>query len=119
MADREKLIAELANEIAHICPDLVDSSCGMNCCVSCLATKLDEAGYRKDVTDNNVGGKWIPVTERLPSKNQRVLACRTLNDGGFVFWAKQWDNKWFDMEWNCIRYGVTHWMPLPEPPKGE
>lgn len=118
MADREKLIAELANEIAHICPDLVDSSCGMNCCVSCLATKLDEAGYRKDVTDNNVGGKWIPVTERLPDSGKCVLIY---SEDGMVAEGSYtaYDKKWFLFRWSVKGQKVTHWMPLPTPPKGE
>lgn len=55
--------------------------------------------------------KWIPVTERLPEKLRFVL----------VF------SKFVKMETDCVSNdgnwystpGVTHWMPLPEPPKEE
>ena len=71
--------------------------------------------------------KWIPVTERLPRPYVDVIALRTdLLSGKYHVvgleyitlhgeenlpgWSKDhmtWKNK------------VTHWMPLPESPKGE
>ena len=74
----------------------------------------DAAGLRKEITRLQEATKWIPVTERLPEKEKRVVAYK-----GYSFLAKIVGNQWFDVEWNCYRYGVTHWMPLPEPPKGE
>lgn len=57
--------------------------------------------------------KWIPVTERLPKRGQEVIVAsyRTIKPVVFTmyFWDKEHDN-WV---------GITHWMPLPEPPKGE
>jgi len=54
--------------------------------------------------------KWIPVTERLPKEEKTVLAFGTL---GVAWLDWRHDNKW------CCYGGVTHWMPLPEPPKEE
>ena len=57
--------------------------------------------------------RWIPVTERLPENDTRVLICyedQVGNKGQDT--DRVHGNRW-------IRYGrhVTHWMPLPEPPK--
>lgn len=75
-------------------------------------------------TDNNVGHKWVPVTERLPDKYQLVLAvCKN----GKIFVGEYVDLGWRTL-WRIrtardstkeITWIVTHWMPLPEPPKGE
>ena len=63
---------------------------------------------------------WIPVTERLPKKPKNYPNCKlreyyflvTLETNAVVCREYDFDNK----RWpGTIR--VTHWMPLPEPPK--
>lgn len=75
-------------------------------------------------TDNNVGHKWIPVTERLPEANGYYLCLVCVSAVNqrkeyrrmILFWE---DNLWIDMA-NCFRTKKPlYWMPLPEPPKGE
>lgn len=68
------------------------------------------------VTDINVENKWIPVTERLPQVGERVLTT----DGSAVFEAyMSISNKWVRGQYVWWEDGaVTHWMPLPKPPKG-
>ena len=57
--------------------------------------------------------KWIPVTERLPDNFERVLIASGINvDTG---WYRARDNEWISEGY--IGLVVTHWMPLPEPPK--
>ena len=77
--------------------------------------------------------EWIPVTERLPDETGRYLAVkkRIAPDelGGnrtdivilrfFVcdgFRMPTHIPDWINKE---INEEVTHWMPLPQPPKGE
>ena len=77
------------------------------------------------VTDTNVG-KWIPVTERLPEKHDRylVLTPSPFGHKAYTPWLAWYEPEvgFFDSD---PEYGdlemddVTHWMPLPEPPKGE
>lgn len=59
--------------------------------------------------------RWIPVTERVPSDD--VPSARYL-----CFWngsirvCKYWrTRKCFELMGKVVK--VTHWMPLPEPPK--
>ena len=60
--------------------------------------------------------RWIPVTERLPKAYTDVLAYRKSGcevecciDIHSNFWLKD----------PTSEHIVTHWMPLPEAPKGE
>lgn len=60
--------------------------------------------------------EWIPVTKRLPEDYATVLAY----DGSSVEPSLYSSKRGF---WTYDQYesdyisGVTHWMPLPEPPK--
>ena len=63
-----------------------------------------------------VHGVWIPVTERLPEELQPVLVC-LISKVRVVAWYS--DEEW-TVSWSGAPVrGVTHWMPLPEAPKGE
>ena len=72
---------------------------------------------------------WISVKERLPPHNHDVLvyrpdmAMKILVDNYYGYYGED------DAEWHegWAKYGkdihnnplITHWMPLPEMPKGE
>lgn len=70
--------------------------------------------------------KWIPVSERLPmeepdgrhsaSKMVLVYAYNGYSDR-FASTDITVDGKWYD--YSEPEFEVTHWMPLPEPPKSE
>ena len=80
-------------------------------------------GYEKGYADAKP--KWIPVTERLPEDDEIVLiACKI--GKMFVGYHKHlfpgcevWRILTARDSTKKITYTVTHWMPLPEPPKGE
>ena len=70
--------------------------------------------------------KWISVTERLPDEDGSYLVTTTT---GAVTTARYYVSKTFpatkllpeytsQAKWQSNR-DVTHWMPLPEPPKEE
>ena len=71
-------------------------------------------GYEKGYEDGKP--KWIHVTERLPEDICPVLVA--FADCPVAMLGRYQDSKWW-WEHNSIafRNEVTHWMPLPEPPK--
>ena len=69
--------------------------------------------------------EWIPVEDRLPEEGEYVLCIlKGFNYGGkiqvckFVPADKFKDKPYFEHFRNGFP-SVTHWMPLPQPPKGE
>ena len=73
--------------------------------------------------------EWISVKDKLPPYNRNVLvyrpnmAMKILVDNYYGYYGED------DAEWHegWAKYGkdihnnplITHWMPLPQPPKGE
>ena len=63
--------------------------------------------------------RWIPVTERLPEKNDQWVLCLCVSGAievlKFDYTMWNWDAQY---PGRCYMENyVTHWMPLPEPPK--
>ena len=69
-------------------------------------------------TDNNDGSKWIPISERLP-KHEDVALCLITNGRQDILQFDEVENLWVGQQWAYRRHAVTHWMPMPEAPKGE
>ena len=79
--------------------------------------------------------RWISVSEKLPDQDGNYLVfqkyfygtcittLRFAKDGRKVDrydFEREWKNVWYryDSEWGHITIdNITHWMPLPEPPK--
>ena len=58
---------------------------------------------------------WIPVTERMPDDGETVLTYK--NGIIEVQMYEKMRNGWLSGNWFWSMATVTHWMPLPEPPK--
>lgn len=122
IGEREKRqVVELANDLDRILHKYVDISprqyaskefseryrdMGIDIDLVGITTDLLNEGYRKQ-------SGWISVEERLPERGESVL----------VYSSK--DNPIVECR-DLVTYmrmgnyaGVTHWMPLPEPPKGD
>ena len=56
--------------------------------------------------------EWIPVDDRLPESFESVLVFR---DGKITIDHHE-ENGWFAYDFNGKR--ATHWMTIPQPPKG-
>ena len=61
---------------------------------------------------------WIPVTERLPEIGTVVLAHGKRSATTGMFQGTDSKPQYWWWKHNTIKE-VTHWMPLPEPPKEE
>lgn len=49
---------------------------------------------------------WVSVDERLPEGSEVVFVWSGVTRNTDYYYAERWE-----------RLGVTHWMPLPSPPK--
>ena len=68
-----------------------------------IAYELYNAGYRKQ--------EWISINDKLPERNGRYLTHCCV--GGRSLVCILYYNKYYGFDEDT----VTHWMPLPEPPK--
>lgn len=60
--------------------------------------------------------KWIPVTERFPELGEVVLLTDGKDTGdGYLAICPLWSTPFVDLETE----NITHWMPLPQPPKDD
>lgn len=84
--------------------------------------------FAADMLEQDARG-WISVKDRLPNTGEKVIVFAIGKYDGFIGdttyaismmidrpsgkrWAVPW--QYFDVD-----YEITHWMPLPEPPKEE
>ena len=74
--------------------------------------------------------KWISVKDRLPdNKEHDWVLAQVVEDNGYmhiprVMEYRQAKDDWFEETYGWLSehnglFSVTHWMPLPNPPKGE
>ena len=85
----------------------------------------------QDGEDNDVPTKWISVKDRLPENDHSIFLKERKHylvhlKNGQMLVAKYGykEHDWWIDSHDCVveknRYReVIHWMPLPEPPKGD
>ena len=98
----------------------------MGCADNCICEDADERGFgtcseelaklAADAIEELCKPKWISVEERLPEKGTVVLAfgTRSATTGQFQGVGTA---PWFWWWKGHTIKRVTHWMPLPKPPK--
>lgn len=102
---KEKQINEITNEL------IFTKNYGT---LDAVAKHLYESGYRKQ--------EWISVDDKLPEKSGGYLVY-TYNENRLILDYSAEHNLFntFDSYSRDVAEGyaipVTHWMPLPEPPK--
>ena len=76
-------------------------------------------GYAKGYADGK--GEWISVEERLPESSCECLVATNIGGIYQVYYSHRY--KAFNaLDTDEAKYAmltVTHWMPLPDAPKGE
>ena len=113
---REKLIDERLDLADAICYAMRDWDDYMDECRETETPPIDSfedfiadgvlsAGYRKQ--------RWIPVAERLPNLHEAVLVYTLTHDVLKAHFRGERSFFGHDGIWRS----VTHWMPLPTPPK--
>jgi len=61
---------------------------------------------------------WISVKDRLPTKETYLILYDEKNGCAPGYYEDQWWTYFFyGNECNARAENVTHWMPLPTPPK--
>lgn len=78
------------------------------------ALRYDRGQYDKGYQDAKQEQRWIPVSERKPTEEDAtesglVLVYTNNNEHLIVDYKDVW--RFYDF--------ISHWMQLPEPPKGE
>ena len=77
------------------------------------------ANYAEMATEQ----EWIPVTERLPGAEQVLINLHYQDGSNEVSLGEHWNCQDIPEEDGWGGFGgngvVTHWMPLPTPPKEE
>ena len=117
---REKLV-ELLREAPYNIFGNKLGNCYFDSCLELIADHL--------ITHGVTVQEWIPVTERFPdNKEHDWVLAQVVEDNGFmhipnVMEYRQQRDDWLDETYGWLSehngaFTVTHWMPLPEPPKG-
>ena len=122
MADMREKLVELFNEAEEHSADVC---CFSSTCEDCPGRRYGDKCRDYLKADHLIAHgvtvqEWIPVAERLPEENDYYLCCVK----SFCFPGRTYINilacdKNGFKEGHIYTDDVTHWMPLPQPPKGE
>ena len=106
---REKLV-ELLRNSPHL--DIVKGYKGNDCTFEQGADWLIAHGVTVQ--------EWISVDDELPEDDSDVLAYLRIGEESRICPANYAKGMWFDWIFNTpVTESITHWMPIPQPPKGE
>lgn len=101
---------------------LMRSKAGFVICLKCgcrtpIHNKVSRAinKWNRRADSGVTAQEWISVKDMLPKNDEIVIIC---TDKNFIYAGELIGDTWFldNDSWTAT---VTHWMPLPQPPKGE
>ena len=126
----EKLVELIAQKVCYTwsesCDEWMPHDCGKCYANDCHISEVADHLISNGVTVQ----EWISVKDRLPdNKEHDWVLAQVVEDNGFmhiprVMEYRQLKNDWFEETYGWLSehngvFTVTHWMPLPKPPKGE
>lgn len=120
-----RAVNEYDTGYAKLIYDAADAIEEMNKCIDGI--EADNESLCKQIEELSKP-RWIPVTEQLPVPYIGEWLCYTKEGDILIlpyevpgraykecmFYSFDDDDGYF-----CTKHNVTHWMPLPEPPKEE
>lgn len=105
-----KMVELLEPHMSGLACEYESGSCELTSCRSCNARNIADHLISNGVTVQ----EWISVEDRLPEENTTVIVA---TDNGIVFQCLYSYDGW-DL-WDDNDVNITHWQPMPQPPKGE
>jgi hypothetical protein len=108
-ADNVNLTGWLAEERANNCPHFIRN----------VHDRGDDSLCDKYKCEVNALPRWIPVGEQLPGEYVNVLVFLHSLDWNSIYYSIDHlteEGQWWKAS-TSWKHEVTHWMPLPEPPK--
>lgn len=105
-----KMVELLEPHMSGLACEYESGSCELTSCRSCNARNIADHLISNGVTVK----EWVSVEDRLPEENTTVIVA---TDNGIVFQCLYSYDGW-DL-WDDNDVNITHWQPMPQPPKGE
>ena len=101
---------DVREKLAELCEDLET--------LPCCDTYEGQAEYL--ISHGVTVQEWISVDDRLPEDDSDVLAYSRNGEECRIYPANYAKGVWVDCIFTTPATDTTtHWMPLPQPPKGE
>ncbi len=80
--------------------------------------RLEIKSLRARVAELEAAQRWIPVTERLPEDDTVILGLFMEYSRPQICAFRRYGKGWIEEnDGDTYHSGITHWMPLPQPPK--
>lgn len=103
-----KMVELLEPHMSGLACEYESGSCELTSCRSCNARNIADHLISNGVTVQ----EWVSVEDRLPEENTTVIVA---TDNGIVFQCLYSYDGW-DL-WDDNDVNITHWQPMPQPPK--